>query len=56
MRLVNIQKFWRIPSNLEILKLMDSNFDKLKEYDFSICYLFENKQGSKMVPNMRKNN
>ena len=55
MRLVNIQKFWRVPSNLEIVKLFDSHFEKLRESDFKQCYLFENKQGAKMVPDMRKN-
>ncbi len=54
MRFFNIQKFWRIPSNLEILKLIDSNFEKLREYDFKACYAFENKNGE-MTPNMKKN-
>jgi hypothetical protein len=55
-RMGKIREFWCLPSNYEILKLMDVGmFEKLREHDFPKIYHFESKAGSKMVPDLRKN-
>jgi hypothetical protein len=47
-------KFWRIPSNKEILKL-DNPFEMLLTKDVPFAYKFEISKDGKMNPNFLKN-